>query len=68
MARSLCLDLNYLFRREQISLVQARTAASLEARAAHAGLARGYGALIDSRSPAGRAGRRAAKLLLAPSA
>lgn len=40
------MDLNYLFRREQISLVKAERAASGPARAAHAGLARGYAGLI----------------------
>lgn len=45
-------------------MAHAVDAASPEARAAHAGLAEGYGALIDTRSPAGRAGRRRTKLLL----
>jgi len=40
------LDLNYLLRREQISLVKAENASSRSARAAHAGLARGYAGLI----------------------
>ncbi|OYY64127.1 MAG: hypothetical protein B7Y49_10960 [Sphingomonas sp. 28-62-11] len=40
------VDLNYLFRREQISLVNAERAESRSARAAHAGLARGYAELI----------------------
>ncbi len=62
--RSAHLDLNYLFSREQISMAHAIHAASLEARASHAGLAEGYAALIDARSPAGRAGRRRTKLLL----
>lgn len=37
------MDINYLLSREQISLIKARDAASPEARAAHAGLARIYG-------------------------
>ncbi|MBY0583447.1 MAG: hypothetical protein K2P68_11095 [Sphingomonas sp.] len=40
------MDTNYLLAREQISLMRARTAASPAARAAHAGLARGYGAML----------------------
>ena len=40
------MDTNYLLRREQISLMMAGKAASAEARLAHAGLARGYGALL----------------------
>ncbi|OYY67364.1 hypothetical protein [Sphingomonas sp. 28-63-12] len=40
------MDLNYLFRREQISLVNAQRATESSARAAHAGLARGYAGLI----------------------
>lgn len=36
------MDITYLLAREQISLAKARCAASVEARAAHAGLARGY--------------------------
>jgi hypothetical protein len=42
------LDLNYLLSREQISLVRAERAACLSSRAAHAGLARGYAALLDA--------------------
>jgi hypothetical protein len=42
------LDLNYLLRREQISLMRAESAACLSSRASHAGLARGYAALIDA--------------------
>jgi hypothetical protein len=42
------VDINYLFRREQISLVKAERAEGRSARAAHAGLARGYAALIAS--------------------
>ncbi len=40
------MDLNYLFRREQISLVNAERADGRSARAAHAALARGYAKLI----------------------
>ncbi len=40
------MDLNYLFRREQISLVNAQRAEESSARAAHAALARGYAGLI----------------------
>lgn len=36
------MDLNYLFYRQQMSLLRARTASSPESRAAHEGLARGY--------------------------
>jgi hypothetical protein len=36
-------DVNYLLLRQQIALVQASRAASPESRAAHEGLARGYG-------------------------
>lgn len=43
------MDLNYLFRREQISLVNAERAESRSARAAHAALARGYAGLIAER-------------------
>ena len=45
-------------------MARAIDAASPEARASHAGLARGYAALIDTRSPAGQAGRHRTKLLL----
>jgi len=40
------LDTNYLLRREQISLMMARKAGCSSSRLAHAGLARGYGALL----------------------
>lgn len=43
------MDLNYLFKREQISLVNAERARSRSARAAHAGLARGYARAIAER-------------------
>jgi hypothetical protein len=43
------LDLNYLLRREQISLALAVRATSRSARASHAGLARGYAALLDAK-------------------
>ncbi|MBK5265410.1 MAG: hypothetical protein JJE34_09300 [Alphaproteobacteria bacterium] len=36
------MDLNYLFYRQQISLLRARGATNPESRAAHEGLARGY--------------------------
>ncbi|MFS2111444.1 hypothetical protein ACCC88_17270 [Sphingomonas sp. Sphisp140] len=36
------MDLNYLLHRHQISLMRASAAASVEARHAHEGLARGY--------------------------
>lgn len=36
------MDLNYLFYRQQMSLLRARTASSPESRRAHEGLARGY--------------------------
>lgn len=39
------MDLNYVLKREQISLVHARTASCGPSRAAHAGLARGYARL-----------------------
>lgn len=40
------MDVNYLQSREQIELIKARDAASPEARAAHAGLAKVYGAAL----------------------
>ena len=40
------MDINYLLKREQISLVKAGSAKTVEARMAHAGLARGYGARL----------------------
>jgi hypothetical protein len=40
------MDINYLLKREQVSLMMAKLAVSREARFAHAGLARGYGALL----------------------
>lgn len=36
------MDVNYLFYRQQMSLLRARSASSPEGRAAHEGLARGY--------------------------
>lgn len=36
------MDLNYLFYRQQMSLLRARAASSPESRAAHEGLAKGY--------------------------
>jgi hypothetical protein len=40
------MDINYLLKREQVSLLMAKLATGREARFAHAGLARGYGALL----------------------
>lgn len=40
------MDLNYLLKRHQISLMRASAATSPEARHAHSGLARGYAARI----------------------
>jgi hypothetical protein len=40
------MDLNYLFYRQQVSLMRANTAGCREARRAHLGLARGYGDAI----------------------
>ncbi|MEI9851107.1 MAG: hypothetical protein WDN24_10015 [Sphingomonas sp.] len=40
------MDINYLLKREQISLMRAEVAGSVEARIAHEGLARGYGARL----------------------
>ena len=37
------MDINYLLKRQQISLMRAKPANSVEARAAHEGLARCYG-------------------------
>jgi len=46
------MDINYLLKREQISLMQAKRAHSAEARIAHEGLARCYGArLRETRYP-----------------
>lgn len=43
------MDTNYILSREQISLMRAKTALSPEARCAHAGLARGYAAMLAAR-------------------
>ena len=40
------MDINYLLMREQISLMRAKAARSVEARKAHEGLARGYAAKL----------------------
>jgi len=40
------MDINYLLMREQISLMRARAARSVEARKAHEGLAKGYAAKL----------------------
>lgn len=37
------MDINYLLKREQVSLMRAKAARSAEARVAHEGLARAYG-------------------------
>ena len=42
------MDLNYLYKRHQISLFRSRHAASAQARRAHRGLTEGYAALIDT--------------------
>jgi hypothetical protein len=44
------MDINYLLKREQISLMRARAARSIEARIAHEGLARGYRAILRQSS------------------
>jgi len=41
-------DLNYLYSRQQISLMAAESATTLEARFAHTALARAYGRRIDA--------------------
>lgn len=43
------MDTNYILSREQISLMRAKAAPSPEARCAHAGLARGYAAMLSAR-------------------
>ncbi|WP_294195707.1 hypothetical protein [uncultured Sphingomonas sp.] len=40
------MDLNYLFHRQQVSLMMAAAASGIEARRAHGALARGYAARI----------------------
>lgn len=53
------MDINYLLRREQISLMMAARATSPEARHAHGALARGYGTLLaKARFPHRRAPMR----------
>ena len=47
-ARSFCLDLAYIIERERISVLRAQSAACPSSRASHAGLARGYAALLDA--------------------
>lgn len=42
------MDINYLLMREQISLMRAKAARSVEARRAHEGLARGYAEKLRS--------------------
>jgi hypothetical protein len=55
------MDFNYLYHRQQVSLMRADAAACGQSRAAHQGLARLYGALIDrkksDRAPSGAGGR-----------
>lgn len=41
------MDINYILRREQVSLYNASVAKSTPARIAHEGLAREYGRLLD---------------------
>ena len=41
------MDLNYLFHRQQVSLMMAAAANGVEAQRAHSGLARAYGVRID---------------------
>ena len=41
------MDTNYLLMRQQVSLMRAKEASSIEARIAHNGLARGYGARLS---------------------
>ncbi|TFI56399.1 hypothetical protein E2493_20400 [Sphingomonas parva] len=53
------MDFNYLYHRQQVSLMRADAAACESSRAAHQGLARLYGSLID-RKRAGRTGGAAA--------
>ena len=43
------MDVNYLLAREQISLMRAAETASVEARHAHLGLARGYASALIER-------------------
>ena len=40
------MDVNYLLKREQVSLMRAEAADCVEARIAHEGLARCYGAIL----------------------
>ena len=48
------MDLNYLYHRQQVSLMMANSSPSLEARHVHRELACRYGRLIDAeRGPAG---------------
>ncbi len=41
------MDINYLLKRQQISLMQASNAKCVEARSAYLGLARGYGTRLS---------------------
>lgn len=54
-------DLNYLYQRQQVSLMAAESAVTTEGRLAHSALARAYGRRIDTlraemRAPAHAAG------------
>lgn len=42
------MDINYLLKREQVSLIMASRAVGREAKSAHAGLAHGYGVLLSA--------------------
>ena len=59
------MDLNYLYLRQQVSLVRATRAACGPSRAAHEGLARLYGSLIErkrsDREPAASGGSGSAR-------
>lgn len=41
-------DLNYLYQRQQVSLMAAESSATMEGRASHTALARAYGRRIDA--------------------
>lgn len=61
------MDLNYLYRRHQISLMMAKAAASPSARYSHLGLATAYARLIDATGLVDRTDRPA-RLDLMPAA
>jgi len=52
------MDLNYLYSRHQISLINARAAKSTESRLSHLGLAKLYAARIDAVREKMEPGRR----------